>query len=152
MPHPGDTIPLALVTVIAATFTADPDLDKVQVVDGSPIANTEAADLVAVGLSVTSATAIDASARPGWGGTTRMSLEIRCVAQAWTGDVELPPRRARVFELLTGIDQALKANQSLSGACERAYLNRWSYQPSEGPSGASALIEFTVRVDTRQFD
>lgn len=152
MSHPGDVIPLALVATIEAAFTAAPGFENVQVVDGSPIANTEAADLVAVGLSVTSATAVDGNARQGWGNTTRMSLEIRCLLQAWTGDVELSPRRARAFELLTGVDQAIKADQSLSGNAERAYMNRWSYQPSEGPSGASALIEFTVRVDTRQFD
>jgi len=149
--HPCEEVLSALVESVTASFAASPSLQDVLVIDGPPLANIEAADMVALGLSLTYAVGAAGDNRPAWGGVTSAPFDIRGSLQSWSGDNGLQPRRARALALLDGVDAVLKADQQLGGTCDRAYLSRWNYQPVESPQGASVVIEFTVRVDKRVF-
>ena len=148
MPHPSITATAALLTL----WQNNPGLAKVMILQGPPVADVDDSDVLAVGLSVESFVPAQGTERVGWGGQRHHSFDIRCFVQSWSGDTEMEPRIERAFELFELCAADVRANPTLSGAVERAQVGLWRFRPAESRSGASALVEFTIRVNARSFD
>lgn len=145
MTHP---VPAAIDQLLVL-FRGAPALDGVRVDDGPPVDDLDEGAAIGVGLGVQEASAAQVTSGYDLAGRND-TMDLLCVAQCWSGDRDPAPLRARTYELFDVVGALLALNPDLGGAVTWARVARHSYRPVQGPDGAMAVIEFTVRVDANR--
>lgn len=141
------SIPAVVDALLATWRAALADAgDSAQVFDG-PIgaATPTSGDIVVVGVEPPTAS-VDAQQEPhGLGNRLVEEFTVHCRVGSLSGDTDMKPRRDRVYALLALLTAAVKANSSLGGVCDRAFLGRelnlWQGQI---PEGAVAEVAFDI--------
>jgi hypothetical protein len=150
------TVPAA-VDALLSILNAAPELSGVQVIDGPPVEDMSGADLVAVGWQPDSEEAVQleqdfnaAGAR-----TRDEDFSILCWAESWTGDRSMSARRSRVFDLLAGVEQAIRASDAnpeaptLNGTVLWAHLTSGTLRQASTDQGVRAGVAFAVTCRSR---
>lgn len=138
-----DVAVLKLVELITGLFSVeDPD---VEVLDG-PSVDDVGQDVIAIGLTASDATT-DAEVQIAGLLTDRETYEIECLVRSWTGDDDLPARRAKAFEMYERVAKIIVGNPTLDRTVARARISGVSYFPARLPEGAVASVTFRVRID-----
>jgi hypothetical protein len=123
----------------------------VRVFDGPPLDGIDEPDVIGIGLSGGGNGEATGSTRPGYGGAHQIEqFDIGCLAQSWSGDVAIGVHRDRAFDLFDAVVARLEQDPRVRGTCERARVGRWAYRAIQTGEGSIAVIEFSVRVDTRR--
>lgn len=142
----------AVLDALLAALKVLPALAGVRVLDGPALAGVEDPDLVAVGLTITDSMTAVGESKPRYGQARTETFDVACLAQSWSGDTEMAPRRARALALLEAVRSVLVADETVSGTCMRARIWRWTCRALQADNGAMAVAEFTVRVEATAFD
>ncbi|MGW9437935.1 hypothetical protein [Streptomyces sp. NPDC055607] len=147
----------AAVDALLAILGAAPGLDGVLVLDGPPWTNLTGTERIYVGWQPSEAPAVsltqDFSAA---GARTRdEEFTIHCYAEAWSGSTDMQPRRARAFELVAVVEQALRATDTapeaptLNGTVLWAHITSGDLAQDQTTEGARAGIPFAVSCRAR---
>lgn len=138
----------AAIDALIARLAATQELRGVQIIDGPPIEDVQQ-DVIAIGLSPdtldisTQATVTDLA-----GLNDEETFEILGFTRSWSGDGDLGPRRAKAFELLDGVQTAIKSDLTLGGVVGRARLSRAVYVPIRAAEGVIVTVPFFIEVNT----
>ncbi|MFD9192992.1 hypothetical protein ACFWCA_32860 [Streptomyces phaeochromogenes] len=140
----------ALLAILRSAAGSD-----VTVIDGPPVGNV-LGDQVYVGWQPDEDGAVtlqqdfnSAGAR-----TRDENFAIQCYAESRTGDREMQPRRARVFELLATVEEALRATEAaptaptLNGTVLWAHLTIGNLRQLQA-DGVLAGVSFTISCRAR---
>jgi len=149
-------VPAALAALLAI-LRAEPALADVQVVDGPPTTDQSDADLVAVGWSLEGDLAAEvAQSFNAAGARTRdEDFDIACWLDTWSGDQDFASARARAYELLAVVENAIRASgasptaPTLNGAVQWAHLTRYTLRQSLTDQGAQVSVPFTITCRAR---
>lgn len=159
MGHPLDDALVAILAMVATTrddngvrMGALPGIEDALIFDGPALELPDQGRALALGVAGDEAATAFGNDTPSWGGRREVSYDLSCVAESWSGEVDMAPRRAQALALFEVVRAAIAADESLGGACTRAYVASWSYIAAQPPEGASAQIPFTVRVDATRFE
>ncbi|MFM9593338.1 hypothetical protein ACKI1O_28620 [Streptomyces scabiei] len=147
----------AAVTELLAILRAAPALSGVRVVDGPEPTNLSDRQFVFVGWQPGADAAVQlvqdfnsAGAR-----TRDENFIIACYAESRGGDKEMALRRARVFELVAAVEDALRATNAaptaptLNGAVLWSHLTTGNLQQVQSNDGAIAGLAFTIACRAR---
>lgn len=145
------------ITQLLAILRAQPELEDVHISDGPPVGDVSRVDVIAVGWSADGDQAVElvqnfnaAGAR-----TRDEDFAIHGVIDAWIGDADISIVRARVFELLGVIEEAIRASgpnptaPTLNGAVLWAHLTNGALRQFFTDQGARAALAFTVTCHAR---
>ncbi|MEW2421321.1 hypothetical protein AB0911_12335 [Streptomyces nigra] len=145
------------IAALLSILSTDPGLENVTVTDGPPTGDVATEDFLAVGWS--GGEAQDAEMTQDFnaaGARTRdEDFTIACVIDVWSGDDGFAPIRARAFEILGVVEQALRATgpnpeaPTLNGAAMWAHLTRASLRQYSTDQGIRAALSFTVSCHAR---
>lgn len=139
------TIPAAidgLITVLSASTA----LTGVLILDGPPGPNTPK-DYVAVGYAEDGGSVQGQQAPAGLGNLRRSeTYDISCQLSSWKGGKDLPSVRARAFELLAAVEDAIRAGATLNGAVIFADITTIAFDQYQTEQGPVATIDFAVTV------
>lgn len=69
---------------------------------------------------------------------------------AWDGGTDMAACVARAYVLLDAIDEAVRADSKLGGACMLAQRTESDLSPAQTPDGAMAVLAFTVHVQAQR--
>lgn len=124
-----------------------PDLADVQTIDGSSVEDVETERLL-VGVSTEEVLPVEGTERSAGLGSTRETFDIVCVIEVFTGDVDVAPVRARAFELLGHVKQAIHA-QGLGPQVPvgGVWVTDVSYAPTLSTEGVQVNVQFSIRVN-----
>lgn len=143
---------LVLDALVAQLRTA---LPTVQVTDGQPL-SLDRAEVLTVGYSASRVAVEVVQERSDLGGRRRREeLSIVCLASSLRGEVDMARVRSEAVAIVDAVRTALLTDPTLSGAvstCELGFEMAVDQVLTETPSGgrgASATVEFTIRVVTR---
>lgn len=147
------TIPAALASLLTICQAA---LPGVTVHDGPPI-TVGTKDYLCVGYDPDSDVAVEftqvfAAARGPGNHSRKEEYEVLCQLVAFSGDVKILNRRTTGFALLGPIEDALRANPSLTGALGSgglAQMSAGSLQQAQTNKGAHIDIRFRIRCTAR---
>jgi hypothetical protein len=150
------TVPAA-VDALLAILRAAPALSGVTVLDGPPVEDMSAADLVAVGWQPDSEEAVqlDQDFNAAGARTRDEDFSILCWAESWTGDRSMSARRTRAFELIAVVEQAIRASDAnpeaptLSGTVLWAHLTSGTLRQTSTDQGVRAGVGFAVTCRAR---
>ncbi|WP_330348170.1 hypothetical protein [Streptomyces sp. NBC_00582] len=146
----------AAVDALLAILRALPALEEVRIVDGPESVNLTDRHRIHVGWAPNAESAV--SLQQEWNGagarTRDEMFAISCYAESRGGDKDMSFRRAKVFELVAAVEQALRAT---NGAPEAPTLNGtvlWAEVTAGDLSqsmteGAGAGLAFTVACRAR---
>jgi hypothetical protein len=138
-----DAAVLKLVELCTGVFSIeDPD---VEVLDG-PSVDDVGQDVLAIGLTASDSTT-DAEIQIAGLMTDRETYEIECLVRSWTGDDDLPSRRARAIGMYERVAAIIVGNPTLDKTVAKARISGVSYFPARLPEGAVASVTFRVRID-----
>jgi hypothetical protein len=145
------------ITALLAILRADAGLSGVQVLDGPPVGDQSDQDYVAVGWQpdgeesvqiVQDFNAIGARTRD-------ENFAILCWLDTWTGDSDVSARRARSFELLAVIENAIRATAgapnapTMSSSVLWAHLTNAVLKQANTDQGVRVGIAFAVTCRAR---
>lgn len=141
----------AAVDALLAILRAAPALAEVRIVDGPESVNLTELDRVHVGWqpSGDAAVALTQDFNSAGARTRDEEFEITCYAESRGGDKDMAMRRARVFELVGAVEEALRATDAaptlptLNGTVMWAHLTTGNLTQDQA-SGARAGVAFTV--------
>jgi hypothetical protein len=133
-------------TALAAALDAAPGLSGVQVIDGPPVEYTKP-DAVAVGLTTEDTSVESNLSNAGLGQPRREACDVNCLARSWSGNDDLPARRARVFSIIEGVAAVLEADPTVGGTVTRARVSGLVYSAARTGEGTGCFVEFRIRVD-----
>jgi hypothetical protein len=110
-----------------------------------------------VGWSPGSEQAVDITQDFAYAGARRRDedFNVACYAETRTGDKDMALRRAKAFELLAAVEDALRATNeaptapTLSGTVQWAHLTAGSLVQEQSDGGALAGLSFTVTCRAR---
>lgn len=147
----------AAITELLAILRADAGMSGVQVLDGPPVGDQSDQDYVAVGWQDGSEESVqivqdfaDAGAR-----TRDENFAILCWLDTWTGDSDVSVRRARAFELLAAVENAIRASggsptaPTMNGSVQWAHLTNAVLKQANTQDGVRAGIAFTITCRAR---
>ncbi|MEU5077102.1 hypothetical protein AB0G76_36970 [Streptomyces asoensis] len=149
-------LPDAILALLSILRAAD-GLTGVDVIDGPPTNDVATQDFLSVGWSGSE----DASAETtqdfnAAGARTRdEDFGIACVLDVWSGDDGFAIVRARAFDLLGAVEQALRATQAapeaptLNGTVLWAHMTRASLRQTASKEGTRVSLTFTVTCHAR---
>jgi len=146
------------ITQLLAILRARPELQKgVHILDGPPAEDISQDDVIAVGWSAEGDQAVEiAQSFNGAGARTRdEDFAIHGVIDVWTGDREISIVRARAFELLGVLEDAIRASgpnptaPTLNDAVLWAHLTNGVLRQFFTDQGARAALGFTVTCHAR---
>lgn len=143
------SVPVAM-TNLLATLGAASDLSSVLVLDGPTVTSAPASEAVTVGFTTEgNPEAVSARVRPEGAATTpnRENFTINCAIHVIRGDGNVPLARARAYELLGVIGDAIAANNTLSRAVMNAGIGDHSLTQLQGGKGALIDLRFGVDCD-----
>ena len=118
----------------------------VQVIDGQPLRDDIEPDVIVVGYSPVQPSVDAAEYTPEIRGEIER-FDVACLASSWSDQQSAKVVRDRVFGLYDSVDGALAADPTLGGAVIRALVRVLGLDQAQTDKGATATIEFTVRVD-----
>lgn len=145
----GSSVPDAIDALVLILKQAG--LEDCDVVDGLAVEGSSRTAALTVGAgSNDDPTAVDGtSAHEGLAlGRDREQYGIRCVLEVVDGSGDLPATRRRAYALLGVVGGALAANPTLNGVVLMAGIGTHGYAQDQDERGASAVIAFTVDVDS----
>ncbi|MCL6733291.1 hypothetical protein [Streptomyces neyagawaensis] len=150
------SLPAAL-TQFLTILRADAGLTGVEVLDGPPVSDQSASEYVSIGWQPDSEeSASFVQNFNGAGARTRdEDLLIACYLFTWSGDTDITVVRARLFELLAVIENALRATNAaptkptINGAVLWAHIVRGHLQQAQSSQGARAGLAFTIAAHAR---
>lgn len=145
------------ITALLAILRAEAGLSAVQVVDGPPTEDQSDADLLAVGWSPEGDLAVEAAQDFNAAGarTRDEDFDIACWLDTWNGDHDFAACRARAYELLAVVENAIRASgasptaPTLNGAVQWAHLTRYTLRQSLTEQGAQVSVPFTITCRAR---
>lgn len=148
-------VPAALAGLLAV-LRAAPGLNGVTVVDGPPTNNLTGGDWLYVGHQPGADAAVSMTQAFASAGARRRDedFDIGCYAESRAGGSDMAARRARVFELLAEVENALRATDAapeaptLGGAVLWAHLTTGDLYQLQS-DGVLAGLAFTVRCRAR---
>lgn len=135
-------VPAVVDTIVSLLRGALPTWE---VYDGPPVGSDWPWDFVIVGYGEEDSASSTLTESDGLGDRLVEVFEVNCLASTLSGDAGMAARRAACGALLAAVDEALKANSDLGGACDRVTLGpslRWAQ--GQGPDGASCEVAFSV--------
>lgn len=135
----------AVINALVTVLRAAPEMDGVQIVDGHPNEDVNP-DVVVVGFSPDRSSA-EMTRNPAGLKGDREQFVLVGLASSWRGDEDLRIVRERAFTFITGLNEVLKQDQTLGGACTRARLAVSSYVGEQTTKGPVATVEWELTVD-----
>jgi len=142
----------AAIDALIATFTAA----GVAVIDGEGASNSTYPAVVFVGISDPDGDGIEEAASSdqewAWLGHVQRdeTLQIHCVAEAWTGDANPKAARDSAFALVRTISDAITTDPSLGGSVLYVQaINGLTYKNLRDADGCRADIPFTITCRAR---
>ncbi|MEV3946976.1 hypothetical protein AB0K57_04840 [Streptomyces halstedii] len=148
----------AAINGLLTVLTAAPALTDVRVIDGPPPSSTfSEPDRLYIGWAPGAEQAAEISQAFASAGARLRDEDgtISCYLETRAGDEDMALCRARVFELLAGVEAALRATDgaptapTLGGAVLWSELTTGSLIQENGPDGALAGLVFTVAYRAR---
>lgn len=147
----------AAVDALVSILRAAAGLSGVSVVDGPPTGDQADADYVYVGWQPGSDTSVEMSQDFAHIGARARDehFDILCAVDAWTGDTDVATRRARAFELLAEVEDALRATDAapqaptLNGTVLWAHLTQASLMQQHTAQGVQVVIGFRITCRAR---
>ncbi|MFF5784187.1 hypothetical protein ACFY8P_04360 [Streptomyces sp. NPDC012693] len=147
----------AAVDQLLAILRAAPALADVLVLDGPPWQNLTGTERIYVGWQPSESPAVSLTQDFNAAGARTRDEEftINCYAEAWAGDTDMQPRRARVFELVAVVEDALRATEAapeaptLDGTVLWAHFTSGDLAQDQTTDGARAGIPFAVSCRAR---
>ena len=144
----------AVLDALVSALRASPALAAVTVYDGPAPTSATDLDMIVIGddddQEAGSPAGLTEQSWNGLGAKRRdESIEIRCAAVSWSGDVEIKPLRDRVFALTAAVETVLRAGPSLSGACqwsEFARVDELRQEQTDRGAVVSALFTVSARA------
>ncbi|MER7967674.1 hypothetical protein ABTX35_01425 [Streptomyces sp. NPDC096080] len=148
-------VPAAIAQLLAILRT--PAIDGADVIDGPPTTDVQTQDLIVIGWSPDGDQAAELTQDFNAAGarTRDEDFAITGWIDAWNGDTDFTPVRARVFELLGVVEERIRATgpnpeaPTLNGAVLWAHLTRGALRQSYTDQGARAALSFTVTCHAR---
>ena len=140
------TIPATIDALITAV-RARAELTNAIVHDGSPLTD-DGVNYVAIGYTENDGPAVNAQQDPAALGNLRRSetYTIECQACAWDGGTDMKVARDAVFSLFAGVENALRADGTITGRVIFADIGSYSLRQYQTTNGVVALIDFVVTV------
>ena len=139
----------AVCLALTAKWAALPTLSGVQVVDGPQVNSDASPEWLFVGYDAD--TMGDANegavAAQDWMAFQRTKEEdgnVICAVVVVSGDVSIPPLRARALAILSAAEDALRADNLLGGLVMKSHVSEVQFFPLVTSSGAKARLVFTV--------
>lgn len=128
-----------------------------RIVDGPPSVNLTDRHRIYVGWAPGSEQAVDITQEFASAGarTRDEDFSIACYAETRTGDKDMSLRRAKAFELLAAVEDALRATNdaptapTLSGTVLWSHLTAGSLVQEQNDSGALVSLPFSVTCHAR---
>ncbi|MET9957035.1 hypothetical protein ABZ135_36545 [Streptomyces sp. NPDC006339] len=147
----------AAVDALLAVLGAAPALAEVLIVDGPPHNNLTGAERIYVGWQPSDSAAVSLTQDfNGAGARTRdEDFVISCYAEVWSGITDMQPQRARVFELVGVVEDALRATNAapeaptLGGTVLWSHLTAGDLMQDQTTDGARAGLSFQVACRAR---
>lgn len=148
----------AAIDALLTLLRAAPELADVQVIDGPPmVEDLSDTDYVTVGWQPGADEAAQIDQRFASAGARNRDEDsvILCYLEAWSGDSEMQPRRARAFELLAIVENLIRASgpnpdaPTLNGAVLWSEFTAGSLRQVLTDQGATAGIGFAVACRAR---
>lgn len=147
----------AAVDALLAILGAAPGLNGVLVLDGPPAQNFTGTERIYVGWQPSEAPAVSMSQDFNAAGARTRDEEftINCYAESWSGDTDMQPRRARVFELVAVVEDALRATDAapkaptLNGTVLWAHFASGDLAQDQTTDGVRAGVPFAVSCRAR---
>lgn len=145
------------ITQLLAILGAAAGLSGVQVIDGPPTVDMSMTEFVAVGWQPDGEESVQiAQDFASAGARTRdEDFAILCWLDTWTGDSDVSVRRARAFELLAVVENAIRASggspnaPSMNGSVQWAHLTNAVLKQANTQDGVRAGIAFTITCRAR---
>lgn len=145
------------IAALLAMLRSESGLSGVQVVDGPPTDDQSDADLIAVGWSLEGDLAAEVVQEFNAAGarTRDENFDIACWLDTWSGDHDFAACRARAYELLAVVENAIRASgasptaPTLNGAVQWAHLTRYTLRQSLTDQGAQVSVPFTITCRAR---
>lgn len=151
MTHPIEAAIAGLVSVWRSAPELLYDVDGVQVqllvTDDPLLDDTESRRLLLVG---TGAQYLPGGAQGNTGydlAGQRVQIDVVCELHVWSGATDAPGERRQALDVIDVLDVVLARDRTLGGQVDWPRITRTTYQPGENDQGATAIVEFTVRVD-----
>ena len=148
-------VPAALSALVTILQSA-PGLEGVRVSDGPPVTDLSDLDQLFIGWQPDTETAVSLDQDfAGAGARTRDErFDIACYAEARSGDTDIAARRARVFELLGEVENALRASDAAPTAPTLNNTVLWAHLTVGNLTqiqreGSLAGVAFVVRCQAR---
>lgn len=147
----------AAVDALLAILGAAPGLDGVLVLDGPPWQNLTSPERIYVGWQPSESPAVTLAQDFNAAGARTRDEEftINCYAEAWSGGTDMQPQRARVFELVAVVEDALRATDAapeaptLNGTVLWAHITSGDLAQDQTTDGARAGLPFAVSCRAR---
>jgi hypothetical protein len=110
MPTAVTSLVPTVLTALVTACQASSNLTGVTVVDGPRVADESDQDRLFIGFDPEDDTAVTGDQQfAGMPGRSRdQTFEITCLAEAWTGDTDVPARRARAYQIMAAVEQLLR--------------------------------------------
>lgn len=148
-------VPAAVAALLAILRTA-PALEGVRIIDGPEPTNLTEKNMIFVGWqpAAEAAVALTQDFNAAGARTRDEAFQISCYAESRAGDKEMALRRAKVFELVGAVEEALRATDvaptapTLNGTVLWAHLTAGNLQQVQS-EGAIAGLAFTVSCRAR---
>lgn len=70
--------------------------------------------------------------------------EVTCAVVSRRGDTNIPAARATAYALFSAAEDALRADNTLSGLLMQSYVSAHQYMPAQTTQGAKVRVVFTV--------
>ena len=147
----ASAIPTA-VTNLLTILRARDGLKSVAVHDGPPTRDTGTRDYICIAHNPDSNTFEFDRQWAGAGVAERQdeAFSIACAIVVWSGSTKMSVRRARAFEILGEVEDALAEHRTLDGAVRiAAVLGEGSLRQLQGPKGAVVDLRFGVGCEAR---
>lgn len=146
------TVPAALTALVELARSRAVDLQlpgkrPVRVVDGPWLDRPSEEDVIAIGWIPDEGEAVEFTDALAGLGSSQESYDVTCLASSWSGDTDIPARRARVDTLIEAVRAGLKADQTLGGTVTRARLATLSLNQWQLPKGCEVAVAFVVHID-----
>lgn len=149
-------VPPALAALVDI-LQSSPDLSGVQVSDGPPEEDLDADDLVVVGWQPGAESAVEITQDFAYAGarTRDENFLILCYLDSGTGDTDIATRRARAYDLLAVVENALRATQAaptaptLNGTVLWAHLVQAALMQQRTENGTQVGINFSIACRAR---
>lgn len=145
------------ITQILAVLREDAGLLGVEVLDGPPASDQSAAEYVSIGWQPDSEESAQFTQNFAYAGARRRDEDLLILGYlfTWSGETDVAAVRTRLFELLTVIEDALRATDAaptaptLNGVVLWAHIVRGQLQQAQTSQGARAGLAFTIEARAR---